>query len=118
MFPHNDNDLVVDQEEVKTSEQLLNAASAQFARVLMIGSDNHHKDRVKAAVTVSHSKIPALGKLLKDYKTEVIQGEGPPSRPVGYASEAPNGPLSGLVGKVLEPFIKEYDNIKGGILSD
>ena len=47
---------------------------------------------------------------MKDHKAEEVPGEGPGRRPVGYASEAPNGPLSDLTGKVLAPFIKEVDN--------
>ena len=45
MFPHIEQDVIVDREEVKTSEKVLNATCAQFARVLMAGSDNHHEDR-------------------------------------------------------------------------
>ena len=50
---------------------------------------------------------------MKDHKPEVAPGEGPATRPVGYASEAPNGPLSDLVGKVLGPFIAEMDSKVG-----
>ena len=110
MLPHIENDHVVDREVVIASEKILNASCAQLARVMRTGRDYQHEDRVKSAITVSNSKIPALGQLLKDHKPEVIPGEGPVSRPVGYASEAPNGPLSDLTGKVLGPFIKEMNN--------
>ena len=107
MAPHIKNDVIVDREEINTSERFLNASCAQLAKVFKIGSDNQHDDRVKSALTILYSKIPALGQLLKDHKPEVAPGEGPETRPVGYASEAPNGPLSDLVGK--GPFIAEMD---------
>ena len=104
MTHHIENDVIVDCGEINTSERFLNA---QLAKVFKIGSDNQHDDRVKSALTILYSKIPALGQLLKDHKPEVAPGEGPETRPVGYASEAPNGPLSDLVGK--GPFIAEMD---------
>ena len=100
MVPHIENDVIVDHEKINMSERFLNALCAQLAKVFKIGRDNQHDDRVKSALTVSYSRIPALGQLLKDHKPEVAPGEGPATRPVGYASEASNGPLSDLVGKV------------------
>ena len=113
MTPHIVNDVVVDREEINTSERFLNASFAQLAKVFKIGSDIQHEDRVKSALTVSYSKIPALGQLLKNHKPEVAHGEGSATTPVGYASEAPNGPLSDLVGKVLGSFISEMDSKVG-----
>jgi hypothetical protein len=113
MLPHIENDLLVDEDQVSASEKFLNATSSQLSKVLMIANDNNHQDRVKSAITVSNSKIPTLGQLLKDHKPEAVPGEGPPTRPVCYASEAPNGTLSDLVGKVLSPFIQEMDSKVG-----
>ena len=113
MLPHIENDVLVDEDQVSASEKFLNATSSQLSKVLMIANNNNHQDRVKSAITVSNSKIPTLGQLLKDHKPEAVPGEGPPTRPVCYASEAPNGTLSDLVGKVLSPFIQEMDSKVG-----
>ena len=61
MLPHIQNDKVVSREEVVTSEKFLNATFSQLAKVMRVGNDYNHEDRVKSAITVSNSKIPALG---------------------------------------------------------
>ena len=71
MLPHIKDDEIVDRARVLEGEKKLNAASTQMSKVLRIGEDHQHQDRVKAAVNVSHSKIPTLGQLLKDHKPEV-----------------------------------------------
>ena len=109
MWPHIQNDVLVSREEVITSEKLLNATCSQLAKVMRVGNNYNHEDRVKSAVTVFNSKIPAMGQLLKDHKPEVVTGEKPATRPVAYASEAPNGPLSDMIEKVMAPFIEELD---------
>ena len=54
-----------------------------------------------------------MGQLLKDHKPEVVTGEGPATRPVAYAREAPNGPFSDMIGKVMAPFIEELNKTVG-----
>ena len=55
IMPHIGDDVVVSWEDVKNSEKVLNASCAQVTRVLRMGCDNQHEDRIKAAVTVTNS---------------------------------------------------------------
>ena len=74
MMSHIKDDELVDREEVDTSENFLNATCAQLAKVMKIGNDNNHEDRVKSAVTVSSSKIPALAGTITVGVLSILQG--------------------------------------------
>ena len=47
MMKHIETYPIVARETVKSSENLLNATATQLARVMRVGSDFDHQDRVK-----------------------------------------------------------------------
>ena len=98
--PHTENDEEITWKEKEESEKVLNAHTAQLARILMIGKKWKQEDRVKSAVTNHLGHIPSLYSLPKDHKP-VPDDTGPKCRPVCGASEAPNGQLSEILSEVV-----------------
>ena len=111
MEPHIKDDEVVEMKEVREKESLMNATALQFSRVLNMGVGLDQEDRVKEAVTSANAKIPVLKQMIKVHKSEVAPGEGGPTRPVGAATEAPNGTLTEIGSDFLKPFNDELDRV-------
>ena len=49
--------------------------------------------------------------MIKTHKSKVAAGEGGPTRPVGAATEAPNGTLTEKASDFLKPFTDELDRV-------
>ena len=89
----------------------MNATALQFSRVLKMGVWLDQEDRVKEAVTSLNAKIPVVKQMIKTHKSKVAAGEGGPTRPVGAATEAPNGTLTEKASDFLKPFTDELDRV-------
>ena len=111
MDPHIKDDEIVEMKEVREKESLMNAAALQFSRVLKMGVGLDQEDRVKEAVTSSNAKIPVLKQMIKVHKSDVAPGEGGPTRPVGAATEAPNGTLTEIASDFLKHFNDKLDRV-------
>jgi hypothetical protein len=103
MEDHMNQDPIVSLKEVEKQEKVMSAMSCQLAKVLRIGENWHHQDRVQQAVRSEHTGVPNLDGMLKDHKgTEKL-----PVRPVCKSGSSPNGILSDLTSDILVSIIRE-----------
>jgi hypothetical protein len=102
MEPHIAGDEIVTREDVEEAEKILSACAELTARILYLGNDHGHNDRVRSAMKSKNSKIPPLDALLKDHK-KVPQL---PVRGVCKARQSPNGILGDLVSDFLEAYVR------------
>ena len=98
-------DTIHPREEVQAKEKFFDGASSQILRAVNMGQDWGHEDRFKSAHTTSHNQVPSVNQLFKDHKDTLK------TRPVcrAKANQTPNGPLSELVGELLNPYIEAAD---------
>ena len=105
MEPHIRGDSIHSREDVDEAEMHFNEASSQILMAFSFGEDWHHEARHKSAYSASHNMVPSLSQLVKDHKETLKIRPVCPAR----ADQAPNGPLSALVGEILDPLIREVD---------
>ena len=105
MEPHMVGDTIHTRDPVDAKEKFFNTASTQVLRSLNMGGDWGHGDRFKSAHRASFNQVPSVNELVKDLK-ETLK-----TRPVcrAKANQTPNGPLSELVGELLNPYIEAAD---------
>ena len=107
MDKHTEGNLVITNQQLHLKERLLNHHTLQTARALGVGrgTTDSQAARLKAALLNQDKTPPILYGTPKDHKP-VQQGEeetGPPTRPICGAKRAPNGQLSDLLVRVLDP---------------
>ena len=106
--PHLQGSLVT-VEECNRIEEVLNAHSVSWTRILAIGSTVYQSERVRNGMTSHYSPTPPIYGLRKDHK--VLQEdrivEGPPVRPVCGVNAAANSKLSYLLSTILSELWKE-----------
>ena len=105
MEPHMAGDTIHTKEEVDAKEKFFDGACSQILRAVNMGQDWGHEDRFKSAHSTSHNQVPSVNQLVKDHK-ETLK-----TRPVCRAksNQTPNGPLSELIGELLNPYIEAAD---------
>ena len=108
MEPHVANDPVITLEERKDLENRLNGHSLQFGRMLKIGENHGHWDRIKSALVNKFGHIPVLYGLKKDHKAQT-PNQPCPTRPVCGANEAPNAQLCHLLSTVVSAIAMTVD---------
>lgn len=103
MDEHTRGDSKLEPDQLQHLERQINGHSVMYVRFLRMGQDWGHEDRIKSAVTSLEGPIPLLAGMRKDHKhvPPKQQGEGPPTRPVCFASRTVNGPLSHILSKIL-----------------
>ena len=106
MEPHMVGDTVHIKEDVDSQEKFFNGAASQILKAVNMGADWGHEDRFKSAHSSSHNEVPSVNQLIKDHKDTLK------TRPVcrANANQTPNGPLSELVGELLNPYIEAADS--------
>ena len=100
MEPHVSKDSIISLEDRTKLERQLNGHTLQLGRILKIGENHNHWDRVKSALINKFGHVPVLYGLLKDHKS-VAAGQPCPTRPVCGATEAPNAQLCHLLSTVV-----------------
>ena len=108
MEPHMVGDTIHTREEVDANERFFNGAASQILRSVDMGGDWKQGDRFKSAHKASFNQVPSVNQLVKDHKDTLK------TRPVcrAKANQSPNGPLSDLVGELLNPIIEAADRLE------
>ena len=88
---HTSKDTITDWHSVRKVENEANIISKQFARMFMLGKDDHNKDRWDTAVKVVDSRPPPARFHVKDHKAIKDGEECPECRSICSAID---GPLS------------------------
>ena len=107
MEQHTCNDREVTRQEAHLMERTLNNHTLQVARALGVGAGctDSQAARLKAALINQDKEPPVLYGTPKDHKPVAPGDEdkGPPARPICGARKAPNGQLSDLLSRLLDP---------------
>jgi hypothetical protein len=110
MEPHIEKDEIVTRERVEKAEEKMSGCAMIMARVLRLGEDHNHGDRVASAMRSECSKIPPIDGMLKDHK----KVPDVPVRPVCKSRESPNGILSDLWSDLVEKILDDPDDEENG----
>ena len=108
MQPHIANDQVISLEEKNNIENNINGHCIQFGRILKIGQNQGHWNRIKSALVNKFGHVPVLYGLKKDHKT-VAAGQPTPTRPVCGANDAPNAQLCHLLSTIVTAVANTMD---------
>ena len=101
---HIENDAIVSEEEHESAQNIINAHSILWTRMLRAGKNYKEGGRrVKNNMTVRNHSLAPLYSLRKDHKNIEDREKGPPTRPVCAASNAYNNRLSHLISTILRP---------------
>jgi hypothetical protein len=103
MRPHVEGDVEVEREEVEEAEKSMSGCSTILARVMRLGENHGHEDRVRSAMKSSGTRVPPVDGMVKDHKTTVEL----PVRPVCKGKESPNGILSDLWSDIVESILDD-----------
>ena len=108
--PHVVDSVLITKDEHNQLQQLINAHSAFWVRILNAGSETNSETRIKNNMLNSDSQVAPLYTLRKDHKEYSDEYKGPPVRPVCGAVVGYNCKLSHLVSVVLTEVWKSREN--------
>ena len=95
---HTRNDLEIDENKVKQSENRLNQHMRILNKIFKVGSMNNQEGRITGATNSTNTPAPPMYGLRKDHK------ESEPVRPVCNGSQSPNNPLSHFISKIVNDY--------------
>ena len=110
---HTENDDVVDDEQRKHLEAVMNAHGIMWSRFLNAGENTNNHQRIKDNMLNENCEVAPLYTLRKDHKKEGIdytsEVTGPPTRPICGAESCYNGKMSYLLSTILAPIVEESE---------
>ena len=107
---HTSKDIEVDCEKVVKVEKIINGHVSMLQKILNIGSEHNHVERVRESLIQRSKNVAKLVLLGKDHKsvdpvTGLIK-----TRPVHTANTGMDAPLSDLISDFVDPFIDILEN--------
>ena len=109
MQQHIQEDEVLSWKEKEKIENNLNGHTIQAGRILKVGENYGHEDRVKNALRNKNCHVPEMSGLAKDHKEGIDERVGPPSRPVVQADESNVCQLSHMMTEICQALAEEMD---------
>ena len=122
MQEHIKDDKVVEPDDVRAAEKLINDRVRSVIKVFNIGSESGsgQKRRCGRALVNNYTTIPALQGLRKDHKGDIDNDptKGPKLRPLCAANRAPNASLGNIMAQVLKAVGDNLcDKVGGEVIS-
>ena len=108
--PHIKDSAVINKDEHERLQQLINAHSVSWVRILNAGKETSNEVRIKNNMLNSDSQVAPLYTLRKDHKEYNNEYSGPPVRPVCGAVVGYNCKLSHMVSVLLAEIWKSEEN--------
>ena len=102
---------MITEEDYGKLENLMNAHSTMWIRILQAGKDTEQTRKIKSSMLVSDSPFAPLYCLRKDHKKFDDPVKGPPMRPVCGAVAAYNNHLSHLLSLILQEVWKREPDV-------
>ena len=103
--------------EVESIQSRLNGHTSMWVKLLNLGQNWKHEDRMRESLIHKSHQIPVMSLLVKDHKANGPDGL-PSTRPVVGACKGMNVPLSDLLSELLEPIASTLESSGEAISSE
>ena len=109
---HTDQDQEVNEEKVAEIERDTNGHVSMWQKILNLGSDWNHQERIRESVITHSRNVATLSLLVKDHKPpgSFDPKVGPATRPVHNSKVGLDTALSDIVSNFLEPIMDIRDD--------
>ena len=107
---HTEKDRMIDMQEVRERQKVLNGHARWITEALNIGASHGEKaaQRCRQNMIEEGGEVPAMVLLIKDHKKN-IKEDPPPTRPVVAGNAGINRNLSNLISTILDPIASRME---------